>query len=78
MAYQTPMRVRLDSGMNKKLTTAYILWFILGLIGGHQFYLGRVGRGVVYLLTAGLVGIGWIADGFTLRNQVRRVNLYGP
>jgi hypothetical protein len=53
---------------------AYLLWLLLGLIGGHKFYLGKPFIGVVYLLTAGLFGVGVIYDLFTLKGQVEREN----
>ena len=34
----------------KNKTTAAVLAFFLGAIGGHRFYLGQVGLGIVYLL----------------------------
>ncbi|MDX3853084.1 MMPL family transporter [Streptomyces sp. AK02-01A] len=54
---------------------AYLWWFLLGLFGAHYFYLGRTGRGVLYLCTAGLLGMGWLIDPFILPSQVRKTNL---
>lgn len=34
----------------KNRTTAFLLTLFLGGIGGHRFYLGQIGWGVVYLL----------------------------
>jgi len=58
----------------KQKGVAYLLWFFLGLFGAHKFYVGKVGMGVVYLFTAGLFGIGWFIDLFTLGNQVDIAN----
>lgn len=61
--------------MNQKdVGIAYVLWLLLGALGGHQFYLGKTGRGVLYLLTLGVLGIGVIVDLFTLPSQTRTVN----
>ena len=54
----------------KSKGTAYLLWFFLGVFGAHKFYLGKIGMGVLYLLTLGLFGIGWFIVLFTLGNQV--------
>ncbi len=58
----------------KDLAIAYILWFFLGILGVHHFYLGKILRGVIYLLTGGVFGIMWLVDLFTLPSQVRMVN----
>lgn len=58
----------------KSKGTAYLLWFFLGGLGAHKFYLGKVGTGVIYLLTFGLFGIGWFIDMFTLGGQVDNYN----
>jgi hypothetical protein len=58
----------------KSVGTAYLLWFFLGGLGVHQFYLGKTGRGVLYLLTLGLCGFGPLVDLFTLPRQTRTVN----
>ena len=48
---------------NKSFVIAVLLWFFLGILGIHRFYLGHIGMGVLYLLTGGLCGIGWLIDG---------------
>ncbi len=58
----------------RELTEAYLLWFFLGLLGGHRFYVGDIGLGVVYLFTLGIFGIGWMADAFLLPNLVQSAN----
>ena len=61
--------------MNQKSTaTAYLLWFFLGVLGIHKFYLGKTGIGVLYLFTLGLLGFGTLYDLFTLPSQVRQAN----
>lgn len=56
----------------RSLVVAYGLWFVWGLLGAHRFYLGKPVTGFVFLLTGGLMGLGWLYDLFTLRRQVRR------
>ena len=58
----------------KSKSTAYVLWFFFGLFGGHLFYLEKTGKGVLYLFTLGLFGIGAFIDLFTLGNQVDTFN----
>lgn len=46
----------------KSQIIALILCLFLGGLGIHRFYLGHVGMGILYLLTGGLCGIGWLID----------------
>ena len=41
---------------------AFLLCFFLGYFGAHKFYEGRTGSGILYLLTFGLFGFGWMLD----------------
>ncbi len=66
---------------NKKTAlVAYILWFFLGLVGGHNFYLKRTGVAVTQLiLTLTLVGmvvtVVWaFVDAFLIPGWVRNQN----
>jgi TM2 domain-containing membrane protein YozV len=59
---------------SKSKTTAYLLWFFLGIFGAHKFYLEKTGIGILYLLSGGLLGVGWVIDLFTLGMQVDSYN----
>jgi TM2 domain-containing membrane protein YozV len=54
----------------KSKGVAYLLWFFLGWLSAHRFYLGKIGSGILYLVTGQFFGIGWIIDGFTLGSKV--------
>lgn len=47
---------------SKSRTVALLLCIFLGGLGIHRFYVGKVGTGVVWLLTAGCCGIGALVD----------------
>jgi TM2 domain-containing membrane protein YozV len=55
-------------------TIAWILLTFLGLFGIHRFYLEKWITGVIYLLTGGLFGVGWLYDLWTLNEQVDQTN----
>jgi TM2 domain-containing membrane protein YozV len=40
----------------------FMLAFFLGAFGVHRFFVGRITSGVFQLLTAGGLGIWWLAD----------------
>jgi TM2 domain-containing membrane protein YozV len=48
----------------------YLLW-IFGFTGAHRFYYGRPITGIIWMLTLGLCGIGWIIDLFLIPSMDR-------
>jgi len=55
-------------------SVAWILLTFLGLFGVHRMYMGKWFTGILYLLTAGLVGLGYLYDYWTLNGQVDQLN----
>ncbi len=53
------------AGMMKKPKNKWVtvlLCFFLGALGAHKFYEGKIGMGILYLFTVGLLGIGVFID----------------
>ncbi len=59
---------------NLDYTVAWILLTFLGLFGIHRFYMGKWFTGIVYLLSGGIFGIGYLYDFWTLNDQVSLIN----
>jgi TM2 domain-containing membrane protein YozV len=53
---------------------AWLLLVFLGMFGLHRMYMGKIGTGLVYLLTFGLCGLGYIYDLWTLNDQITLIN----
>lgn len=47
---------------DKSKKTALLCCIFGGFLGIHQFYVGKIGKGILYLCTAGIFCIGWIVD----------------
>ncbi|HEX6740795.1 MAG TPA: TM2 domain-containing protein, partial [Sphingomicrobium sp.] len=52
---------------------AYLLWFFLGWISAHRFYLGRPGTAILQILSCFiLIGFIWILiDAFLIPGMIR-------
>ena len=58
----------------KSKTVALLLWFFLGWLSAHRFYVVKTGTVILYLVTGQLVGIGWVADLFLIGVMVDNYN----
>ena len=55
-------------------SVAWVLLTFLGLFGVHRMYMGKWLTGILYLLSAGLLGLGYLYDYWTLNGQVDEIN----
>jgi len=55
-------------------SVAWVLLTFLGFFGVHRMYMGKWVTGIIYLCTAGLLGIGYLYDFWTLNDQITVVN----
>lgn len=58
----TNTNVNAGSGKPKNKWVAVLLCFFLGGLGIHRFYEGKIGTGILWLISGGLFGIGWLVD----------------
>jgi TM2 domain-containing membrane protein YozV len=71
----------MDAEADRRFTTGkidynltWILLGFLGVFGVHRFYMGKIFTGIIYFFTAGLFGVGWLYDLWTLNQQINEVN----
>lgn len=62
------------ASVRKDPRVAYRLWLVVGIFGGHRFYLGDTGRSIAMLFTLGGLGLWTLADVFVIGRRVRAVN----
>ena len=55
-------------------TVGWILLTFLGLFGIHRMYMGKWITGLIYLLTGGVFGLGFLYDLWTLNDQITLLN----
>jgi TM2 domain-containing membrane protein YozV len=58
-------------------TAAWLLLTFLGFFGVHRMYMGKWITGIVYLLTCGIFGLGYLYDFWTLNDQITVINSSG-
>ena len=49
-----------------------------GWFGLHQYYVGKIGTGILYTFTFGLFFFGWFIDLFKIANGTFRDNVGAP
>ena len=55
-------------------SVAWILLIFLGFFGIHRMYMGKWLTGLLYLITVGLFGLGYLYDLWTLNDQIDEIN----
>jgi TM2 domain-containing membrane protein YozV len=55
-------------------TAAWLLLTFLGLLGIHRFYMWKWLTGFIYLVSGGVLGIGYLYDFWTLNDQITVIN----
>jgi len=53
---------------------AWILLTYFGYLGLHRIYMGKLITGIIYMLTGGLLMLGYLYDLWTLNEQISEIN----
>ena len=82
---QQTINVNVNSGgrymtvaSERKRKPALILCILTGMFGGHLFYVGRIGKGILYALTGGLFFIGVALDAVAIATGSFKDNAGAP
>ncbi len=51
-----------DDGSDKSRAIALALGVVLGPIGAHRYYVGKIGTGLLHTVTIGGLGVWWLYD----------------
>ena len=62
MSETTEAAATSSSESEKRILPAFILCFFLGVLGAHRFYVGKVGTGLLHLVTLGALGVWTLVD----------------
>lgn len=76
MALTTQDRILIETRVTNEapnVVVAYALWFFLGFLSGHRFYLGRPGTAILQVLSfLILIGFVWLlVDAFLIPGMIR-------
>lgn len=61
-AVEAPKKAKDINASPKSRLVVLLLCIFVGTLGIHRFYVGKVGTGILWLLTAGCFGIGALID----------------
>ena len=57
-----PVYVYRETESHYSRAAVFLLCFFLGIFGVHRFYVRKIGTGLLWLMTFGLFGLGWLVD----------------
>jgi len=57
-------------------SAGWLLLTFLGYFGIHRLYLQKYVTGILWMLTGGLLGLGWLYDLWTLNDQIDEFNRF--